>query len=248
MKRPLFCLVASVAPLFAHAGCEQHFQAWMEKLHPGHTLDREHAACKIWPANEALTIAALPLQNPADQDGGGTVDVDVLVADTTTGAIVAHQFQAHAIHYEPDHFFDGIVVDTARYQLTPTQRAFGVRLKSSGGYPAEMSGVTTLSLYLLDDARMRTVLDRLKVGEWTADRGGACDSESTTTTRTTTLGAAQASGYAALKIEETTIEETVSGNPEKCWVSKSPAQRGSATLEYRHDVYSIPAALQYSTD
>ncbi|MBN3852972.1 hypothetical protein G3N59_06225 [Paraburkholderia sp. Ac-20340] len=248
MKRPLLTLVAGLAPLFAHAGCEEHFQIWMEKLHPGQSLDREHAACKIWPANEALTIAALPIKHASDNDDGGSIDVDVLVADTSTGTIAAHHFQAAAVQYESGHFFDGIEIDSARYQLTPTQRAIGVRLTSSGGYPADMSGVTTLSLYLFNDARMRTVLDRMKVGEWHASRGSACDSEETDTKRTITMGVASANDYAPLKIEERTIDQTVSGNAEKCWVSKSPAQRRSVTLPYQHGTYGIPADLQYSND
>ncbi|WP_322091881.1 PA3715 family protein [Paraburkholderia bannensis] len=245
MKRTLLCLVAGFAPLVAHAGCEDHLQTWMDKLHPGQTLDQKHAVCKIWPADEALTIAALPVQNASDNDDGGSIDVDVLVASTATGAVVAHQFQAAAIQVESGHFFDGIEIDTARYQLTPTQRAFGVRLKASGGYPADMSGVTTLSLYLLDGSRMRTVLDRLKASEWNASRGSACSSESSDTKRTIAVGAAQANGYAPLKIQEKTVEETVSGTPEKCEVSNSQPQRDSVTLEYHDSAYRIPAGLQY---
>jgi hypothetical protein len=172
IKRTLTCAVAALAPLIAHAGCNENLQNWFAQLHPSHTLDTAHAVCKVWPANEALTIGALPPLQKDNGRGPNVVDIEVLVADTATGAIIAHRFQRSAIRYEEDHYFDGIELDTARYQRTSAQSAVGVRLKSSGGPPADMSGIATLSLYLIDGQQLRTVLDRLTVSDWTGDRDG----------------------------------------------------------------------------
>ncbi|WP_028204010.1 PA3715 family protein [Paraburkholderia nodosa] len=246
MKRTLLCVAASLAPLLAHAGCQDHVKTWAQQLHPDRAFDVKLAKCKVWPANTALTIAALPLGNPADKDGGGGADLEVLVADTATGAIVAHQFQQAAIHYEADHYFDGVEIDTARYQLTPAQHAFGVRVKSSGGYPVDMSGVTTLSLYLLDGSRLHTVLDRLIATDWYTSRDGACESDSTATTRTLALGPAQGDQYVKLQLNEKTTAQNVSSDGEHCTMSNSPAKHRSFTLDYRDGEYRIPDDLRHT--
>ena len=92
MKRTLLGLAIACAPLLAHAGCEDNFAKWTQQLQPGRSLDEQRpAVCKTWPANEALTIAALPLSQPGNTDAQGTDDLEVLVANTATGAIVARR-------------------------------------------------------------------------------------------------------------------------------------------------------------
>ena len=244
IKRILTCAVISFAPLVAHAGCKENLQNWSAQTHPDRAVDAGHAVCKIWPSNEALTIAALPLLQKNDVDVPNAVDVEVLVADTVTGAIIAHQFERTAIRYDTDHYFDGIELDTARYQLTSAQRAFGVRLKSSGGPPADMSGFATLSLYLIDGQRLRTVLDRLTVSDWTGERDGPCGSTSETS-RTLALGPIGAQGYADLRISEKYVERESRLEFETCSSHDSPVQHRNVTLDYRDGAYGIPDDMQY---
>ncbi|VWD21580.1 hypothetical protein [Burkholderia contaminans] len=243
MKRAVIFVVAALAPLIAHAGCSDNLQNWSARLHPDHTLDATHAVCKVWPANAALTIGALPLMQKGSADGPNVVDIEVVVADTATGAIIAHRFQRSAIRYAEDHYFEGIDLDTARYQLTSTQRAFGVRLKSSGGPPADMSGIATLSLYLIDGQHLRTVLDRLIVSDWTGDRDGPCTSISETS-RTLALGPPDTQGYAVLRVSEKYVERVNRLEVDKCSGHTSPAQRRNITLDYRDGTYRIPDAMR----
>ncbi|MBN3730432.1 hypothetical protein [Burkholderia sp. Tr-20390] len=243
MKRAVIFVVAALAPLIAHAGCSDNLQNWSARLHPGHTLDATHAVCKVWPANAALTIGALPLMQKGSADGPNVVDIEVVVADTATGAIVTHRFQRSAIRYAEDHYFEGIDLDTARYQLTSTQRAFGVRLKSSGGPPADMSGIATLSLYLIDGQHLRTVLDRLIVSDWTGDRDGPCTSISETS-RTLALGPPDTQGYAVLRVSEKYVERVNRLEVDKCSGRTSPAQHRNMTLDYRDGTYRIPDAMR----
>ncbi|HDR9770364.1 TPA: hypothetical protein QDC27_005635 [Burkholderia cepacia ATCC 25416] len=245
MKRAVTCVVAALAPLIAHAGCSENLQNWFARLHPGQVLDAAHAVCKVWPANNALTIGVLPLEQKSSSDGLNVVDIEVLVADTATGAIVAHRFQRSAIHYGEDHYFDGVEIDTARYQLTSTQRAFGVRLKSSGGPPADMSGIATLSLYLIDGQHLHPVLDRLIVSDWTGDRDGPCTSTSETS-RTLALGPAGTQGYAVLQVAEKYVESESRLEVDTCSGHTSPAQRRKVMLDYRDGTYRIPDAMRYA--
>jgi hypothetical protein len=245
MKRALLYAAASLAPLLAHAGCEDHVHAWAQQLHPGRAFDARQAKCKVWPANAALTIAALPFGNPEDKVGGGSADLEVLVADTATGAIVAHEFRQAAIHYEADHGLDGVEIDTARYQLTPAQRAFGVRVKSSGGMPAEMSGFETLTLFMIDGARLRTVLDRLEAVAWTGQRDGPCVS-TVEASRSIALGQTGAQGYAALRVTEKSIDSELEFNGQTCLEKTTHAAPLTFTLDYRDGAYRIPDALRYT--
>lgn len=189
MKKTLFVLAATLlAPTFAHAACEDTMQTWADKLHPGRTLDASHSACKPWPANPELTLAALTLPHADNEGNEGTYDLDVLVADSASGSIVAHAYQPDAIESDGIAFAD-IALDTARYQLTPTNRAFGVRIGHEGASVANPYARTSLSLYVVDGQTLRLVLDRLTVeqasGEWDTRCKGFYD----TTTRSVSLNA-----------------------------------------------------------
>jgi hypothetical protein len=246
MKRTLLSLVVGFAPLLAHAGCEDNFQKWTSQLHPGRTLDTEHAVCKVWPANEALTIAALPLPQKNNSDDEGTDDLEVLVADTASGTVIAHQFQKGAISYDAIRF-SGLTLDTARYQLTPQNRAFGVRVVHEGSSRVNPFSQTALSLYVVDGQSLRTVVDRLLVedsgGEWDGNCAGAFNN----TTRTLDLGPAGKEGYVTLKVTEKSSDTVNVVKNGECQydVSKS-AKRATFTLEYRNGKYGVPKSMQYS--
>lgn len=254
MKRSLLGLAAGFAPLLvpalvptlAHAaGCEVNLAKWTQQLHPGRALDTEHAACKVWPANEALTIAALPLPHKDNSDDQGSNDLDVLVADTKTGAIVAHQYRQAAISYDAVRF-SGLELDTARYQLTPASRAFGVRVSHEGSSRVNPFGATALSLYVIDGKTLRTVLDRLTMSDSTGDWDGNCAGTFDSTTRTLDLGTPGQDGYAALKVTEKSVHTINTPTKDDCASKDQPAKRVSVTLDYRNGQYGVPKAMQYS--
>jgi hypothetical protein len=245
MKRTLLCLTVGLTPLLAHAGCEDNFQKWVAQLHPGRTLDTEHAACKIWPANEALTIAALPLPQKDNSDDQGTDDLEVLVADTASGTVIAHQFQKGEISYDAERF-SGLTLDTARYQLTPQNRAFGVRVAHEGSSRIAPDSSAALSLYVIDGQSLRKVVDRLIVSDSNGDWDGNCAGTFNNTTRTLDIGPAGKDGYAALKIAENSVETVSTGTTANCVDHDKPAKRASFSLEYRNGQYGVPKGMQYT--
>jgi hypothetical protein len=246
MKRTLLSLVVAFAPLLAHAGCEDNFQKWTSQLHPGHTLDTEHAVCKVWPANEALTIAALPLPQQNNSDDEGTDDLEVLVADTASGTVIAHQFQKGAISYDAIRF-SGLTLDTARYQLTPQNRAFGVRVEHEGSSRVNPISQTALSLYVVDGQSLRTVVDRLLVEDSGGEWDGNCAGTFSNTTRTLDLGQAGKEGYVTLKgTEKSSGTVNVVKNGECHYDVSKSVKRANFTLEYRNGKYGVPKGMQYS--
>jgi hypothetical protein len=240
MKLTLPCLIASLAPLVAHAACEDHLQTWSAQLHPGRALDTEHAVCKVWPANEALTIAALPLPQKNNTDDEGTDDLEVLVADTATGAIIAHAFENAAIQYDAISF-SGLDIDTARYQLTPQLRAFGVRVGHEHNSRASPYSMTSLNLYTVDGPHLRRVLTRLTVSELRAEYDANGSGSSDEIQRTLEIGPAGKDGYAVLKVKEQSVHTV---NDSDGGATDKPAKHSTYSLDYRDGSYPLPAKLQ----
>lgn len=246
MKRTLLGLAIACAPLLAHAGCEDNFAKWAQQLQPGRALDGDRAAvCKVWPANEALTIAALPLSRPGNTDIQGTDDLEVLVADTATGAIVAHVFEKSALQFDAV-AVRGLSIDTARYELTPQQRAFGIRVDYDNMSRASPYEAEALSLYVVEGATLRNVLGGLKVEESGGEWDENCAGTRHDTARTIAMGTADKSGYAALKVTTktaTTVSTLTAGN---CVDHTKPAKPSITTLQYQNGRYDVPKGMRYS--
>lgn len=246
MKRTLIGLVLAGAPLLAHAGCEDNAAKWAQQLQPGRAIDQDRGAvCKIWPADPALTIAALPLSRPGNTDIQGTDDLEVLVADTATGAIVAHQLRKSALQFDAVAIRE-LVIDTAPYQLTPRLRAFGIRVDYDNMSRASPYGARALSLYVMEGARLRTVLDGLMVKESNGEWDENCAGTRRETLRTIAVGPAGKSGYAALRVTSrttTTVSTLAAGD---CVDHTKTAKPSIATLPYRDGRYEVPKDMRYS--
>src|SRR5450830_53280 len=106
----LLCL-----PLLAHADCKDRLSAWAQKLHPGRQLNTEMANCKVSPADSTQTFAVLPMAQAGASDDETVYDVDVLVANSDTGAVIAYLYTPAAITSDAVQL-RGIALDTARYQ------------------------------------------------------------------------------------------------------------------------------------
>ncbi len=241
MKKKLFIAAAIlVTPMLARAACEDMMTAWMNELHPGRSVDTERSACKAWPANPQLTLAAMTL--PHD-DESGAVDLEVLVADSASGTIVAHRYQPNAITDDAIRFSD-IALDTARYQLTPAIRAFGVRVSHEGASRPNPYGETSLSLYVLEGDTLRPVLDSIAVDHATGEWNMRCEGSYDSTTRTIAMGPAGRDGYASLKIAEKTVHSDTRMVKDECVSKEAAPKQSSVMLEYRNGRYSVPKSMQ----
>jgi hypothetical protein len=212
-------------------------------LHAGRTVDTDNAACNAWPANPALTVAALPLPQKGNNGDSGTDDLEVLVADSATGAVVAHTYQPSAITYDAVGL-SGLAIDTARYQLTPANRAFGVRINYSGSSRVDPYEGTSLSLYVIDGQTLRPVLDRLEVDRSNGDSDGNCAGTSDVISRSIEIGPAGKDGYAALKVLEKTTHSTSTQTKSDCVSKDKPQARVNFELEYRGGHYVVPKEMQ----
>lgn len=249
MKKLLASAVLCL-PLFAHADtdatadCQSHLSTWMKILHPGRQLDTEHAACKVWPADPSLTLAVQALPKAGNTDDEGEYDVEVLVADSKSGAIIAHEYEPAAISSDAIRFSQ-IDLDTARYQLTPQLRAFGVRVTYEGASRVNPYEGQALSLYVLDGRTLRRVVDNLTVENNSGEWDGNCAGTFSATTRTLAVGPANSVGYATLRVGETSKESVSKQTSSDCVSTDHPSKRTTTTLEYDGTAYRVPKALHY---
>jgi hypothetical protein len=251
MKKTLLALFAGLllpvlCPVLAHAGCKDRLQMWAGRLHPQRTLDTGLAVCKDWPADSALTLAALPLPHKDNDRDGGVFDLEVLVANRASGAIVAHVFQENAITSDAVRFA-GLSLDTARYQLKPGVRAFGVRVSYEGSSRVNPFTETALNLYAVHGRALRPVLDRLIIDTSSGEWDGQCAGEFDKTMRTIGIDPAGAGDYAALRVAEKSVHSVSKQVDDRCASEDGKPSRASVLLPYRDGIYSVPKAMQQSS-
>ena len=240
--RAFIAFVSLCLPLLAHADCKDRFTQWANALQPGRTVDADHAACKVWPENPAQTLAVLPLPQKGASEDQTVYDVEVLVADSNTGAVLAHQYQPSAITSDAM-ALESIELDTAAWRLTPQQLAFGVRQTFDGSSRVNPAEQTQLSLYVVEGRAIRRVLGNLTTrgsnGEWDGD----CAGQFTDTSRVISMGPAGHGGYATLIVRENTVNTTKTGTGDQCKSRSKTTKRPPVTLQYDGSRYDVPAAF-----
>lgn len=151
-----------------------------------------------------LSVLAQGLgEGEAESGDDGVYDVDVAVVSSSTGQVQSRLLLDKA--YESDAVrFEGVQIDTARYQLSPAVRAFGLRAEhymrsGVGGY-----STSALSLLIDQDGQMRRVLADLIVSKYTGEWDGQCKGNRTELTRTVTIAPTRSNDFADLLVTTTT--------------------------------------------
>lgn len=238
-------LVASAflcLPLLAHADCKERFTEWAHTLQPGRTVDADNAACKAWPANPAQTIAVLPLPQKGSTPDETVYDVEVLVADSQTGAVIAHSYEPSAITSDAMGL-QGIAVDTAAWRLTPQQLAFGVTKSFQNSSRVDPFSDTSLSLYVVEGSKLRRVLTNLTTRQSGGEWDGNCAGQFADTSRSVSIGRAGHGGYATLLVSEKIVDTTNTVAGKQCASKDAAPKRASFTVEYDGSSYAVPAGL-----
>ncbi|WP_460873933.1 PA3715 family protein [Paralcaligenes ginsengisoli] len=231
-------------PVFAHADCTAHLNEWAQALSPGRTIDANNAACKAWPQNPAQTLAVLPLPQKGATEDKTVYDVQVLVADSKTGAIIAHSYEPSAITSDAISL-RGIALDTAHWQLAPHALAFGVRKSYEGSSRVNPFAATTLSLYVVDGSNLRRVLANLTTQQSNGEWDGNCSGQFSDITRVISVGPAGQGAYATLHISEKTVDSTHAEAAGQCATKNKATKQANVTLAYDGAHYGVPAALRF---
>lgn len=243
MRHSLFFIVAVLLmPLIARADCSQYFEKWAADLKSGSAVDLANAACKIWPLDPSLTIAVLPYPLESNSHDAGAYDLEVLLANSATGAVIAHVFQPSEIIYDAVRF-SGIEIDTARYQLMPNRHAFGVRISYSGSSSIFPFDTTSLNLYVPDASDLHPVLNRFVVKSKNGDWDSVCQGVFNTTLRTIEIGSARVGEYSALKVVERNSRSANRVSGSDCLTEIQSIKHANYVLKYRNGHYPVPTKL-----
>jgi len=207
-------------------------------------IDPRAVACKTWPYRPELTLAAVPLSEAAPANEGEVRgDVEVMAVDTATGEPVARLVE-EGMAFADAVQFDDVSLDTARYDLKPGLRAFGVKVTHSGSSRIFPYADEVLRLYTLQGATLVRVLDGLIVSVSTNENDGNCNGVGETTSRSITLGQPGRGGYRDLRIDEKRVAETTRDMGSDCVSTSKPLLGRSHVLRFGGQGYEIPKGVK----
>ncbi|MFS2158549.1 hypothetical protein ACCD10_14445 [Pseudomonas sp. Pseusp122] len=235
----LFCL-----PALAFADCEAQMPKWAKTLHPTLTFDAEHSMCKVSPADDSRTLAALAFVEEGDADGDATYGLEVLSADAATGAIKSHVYQSGAINSDAIQF-RSLSLDTARYQLAPGIRAFGVRMDYTGSSRVNPYEATALNLYVEEGQKIRKVLNNLKINESNGEWDGNCEGDFSASHRTLSIGKNASKGFATLMLDSKTVTSHNVPKGDDCNEAEDKPELKKTELSYNGKQYDVPEELNF---
>ena len=231
----LLLLITFSFPMISFADCEKWINHLLEKYHSSRESDK--AVCKIWPADESKTIVVLPFPN----DIKGTIyyDVDVLLVDTQSGELIAHNWQQDAFVSDAIEL-NNFEIDTARYQLNNESRAFGVRANSANGSPYVPISQQVINLYVQQKEKLNRVVNKLVLknfsGEW-----NDCDGEYNSRNAVLLLGKNTTNNYKDLIVSYNEQKEIIKKNSEReCVKEITNSTKRKYTLHYNGVEYPLP--------
>lgn len=199
--------------------------------------------CRQWPARPDLLLVAMPIVSFwADDFTQG--DIDLLVMDAKTLA-VRHRLKLEDVMESDALRIGGIAFDTAFYQLSPDNVAFGLRITKANNSRANPMHQTTLRLFAIENGDLRLVLDRLLVNENRGEWNAVCIGEFQDTKRTLAMERSGKAGKAEIRLSETVVTSRF----DKTEV-KSDCKGIDATtttkhrLRFKDSAYVVPEAMQ----
>jgi hypothetical protein len=151
------------------------------------------AACRDWPFDPALRLSAVAFATGAHDESRGGRPIE-LVIGVRRGAELVAATTSDASEDASVRWSEGaLAIDTARYDLAPGRRAFGV-IERTGYSPrcAEGSADNRLTLFVIDGASLRPVLNLFLTHGLTLQ--GGCFSEQEVIERNATITIALADG------------------------------------------------------
>ena len=231
----LLLLITLSFPMVSSADCEKWIDYLLEKYHSSRESDK--AVCKIWPADESKTIVVLPFSHEIE----GTIyyDLDVLLVDTQSGELIAHNWEADAFYSDAIELTD-FEIDTARYQLNNESRAFGVRTNFEHHSYSVSFSEQLINLYVQQNEKLNRVVNKLVLknssGEW-----NDCDGEYNSRNAVLLLGKNTTNNYKDLIVSYNEQKEIIKKNSEReCVKEITNSTKRKYTLYYNGVEYPLP--------
>ncbi|MFZ1875134.1 MAG: hypothetical protein WAU54_20510 [Chania sp.] len=239
MRRVIGVLALSLVSCSALADCEALLQDLAKPFAAKLTSNPELSTCKVWPYAPDKTIAVLMLEPKVKEDPDFTdYDVAVYVVDSQSGKVLASKYHPKAI-MDDAIFTDRVTIDTARYQLSPEVRAFGVRFSHRGSSSVNPFRVERLNLYTLKNHQLALVLNNLTMDELRGEWDGQCTGEIDETRRVLALGPLSHHGYRDLELQETANHTESVKKGDDCVDSKKTSVKTQSALMFDGKRYPL---------
>lgn len=201
-------------------------------------------ACKVWPANPDLLLVAVPLmQDTPDPENGHVGDLDVLVLDKQT-LQVRQRRRLVGLMSDDAVRIAGLAFDTARYDVAPDQRAFGIRIEREGASRANPFDETSLRLFTVHANELRLVLDGMIVNHSSGEWDTTCAGEFSEIAVSLAIGDTQRRGYRNLIATESYSASRASVQQGGCEEKTIKQGKTRHTLSFDGKRYRIPKALR----
>ncbi|CNE94658.1 hypothetical protein QVN42_15240 [Yersinia nurmii] len=243
MRRIFLLLSSLMFSSYSLADCQSFIPQLAKTLHPELTLAPSNLnICKIWPYAPDKTIVVMTLISdiPEQYSDQPTYDVDVLVVDSTTGKLIAHRYDQNAISDDAI-YTDNISIDTARYQLTADNRAFGIRTYHRGSSRVNPIADYVLTLYSLQDGKLNKLTKPLQMDQYSAEWDGNCAGEFSEDKRTISVAKTQTHGFNDLQINSvTTSRRSELVKEDNCVDKEVSVRKNSMLLKYNGTEYTVP--------
>ena len=202
--------------------------------------------CKVWPAYDDQTIVVTSTFKPDSADAnndGGNVDLELGLIQSSSSKRLA-SYRKKDAYYSDAVAYEGLAIDTARYKLTPDDRAFGIRSNFEHSSSVATYHKTELALYLKQGDTLRPVLEGLVISTGRGEWDGHCAGQGEETQRTVDIGKTLHNGFADLVVSSTVTvtENFVVG--EECQDTSKTSKTTRVTLSYDGKHYVVPEALK----
>jgi hypothetical protein len=214
--------------------------ACVVKEFDGKSLSR----CKVWPAfnDQAISVKSTFLPDSADDNDVGTFDLDLSIVNSSAKTIASYHkpgaYNSDAIS------LDDLKIDTARYNVAPGLRAFGLRSMFGHSSRANPYEKTDLALYVREGNQLRPVLEGLVIfknnGEWMSD----CEGEGQKVRRTLEIGKTSHNGFADLIITSNRSALKTYKSGKECVSKTTDLGKTQITLKYDGKQYVVPEDLR----
>lgn len=239
MKRVIGVLALSLISCSTLADCQALLQDLAKPFEAKLINNTGLSTCKVWPYAPDKTIAVLMLEPKVKEDPDFTdYDVAVYVVDSQSETVLASKYHPKAI-MDDAVFTDRVTIDTARYQLSPEVRAFGVRFNHRNSSSVNPFNIERLNLYTLKDHQLALVLNNFTMDELRGEWDGQCTGEIDKTRRILTLGPLSHHGYRDLALQETANHTASVKKGENCVDSKRTSVKTQTTLMFDGERYPL---------
>jgi hypothetical protein len=138
-----------------------------------------------------------------------------------------------------------IRLDSARWQLAPEVRAFGLRIVRQGASRTAPYADETLSLYVPQGPRLAKVLDELETTRENGESDEDCGADFQTVRGSLSPGRSSSNGYADLILRQSRTDSRSIRQGEECVTQEQPGSYQSKTLRFdgrQYKAAKTPAA------